>query len=91
MPELTDNTAQCRYEMVIDGETAFVTYTLAGDRITLEHTEVPRALAGRGVGSTLAQAVLEDVRRRQLRLIPECAFIAGYIKKHPAFADLVLD
>ncbi|HQT79100.1 MAG TPA: GNAT family N-acetyltransferase [Rhodopila sp.] len=95
MPELTDNAARSRYEMVIDGETAFVTYTLAGtlagERITLVHTEVPQALSGRGVGSTLAKAVLDDIRRRQLRLVPECTFIAGYIRKHPAFADLIGD
>jgi hypothetical protein len=45
MPEVTDNAALSRYEMVADGVTAFVTYAWHGDRLTLVHTEVPQALA----------------------------------------------
>jgi predicted GNAT family acetyltransferase len=90
MPEVTDNEALGRYEMVVDGVTAFVTYSRHGDRLTLVHTEVPPALGGRGVGSTLATAVLEGVRRRGLHVVPECEFMAAFIKRHPGFADLVV-
>jgi predicted GNAT family acetyltransferase len=86
---MTDNAALSRYEMVVDGVTAFVTYVRQGDRLTLVHTEVPKALGGRGVGSALATAVLEDVRSRGLHIVPQCEFIAAFIKRHPAFADLV--
>ncbi|MFO1024342.1 MAG: GNAT family N-acetyltransferase [Acetobacteraceae bacterium] len=90
MPNATDNPARNRYEMVVDGATAFVTYVRQGDHITLMHTEVPASLGGRGIGSALAQSVLDDIRARGLHLTPECEFIAGYIKKHPAYADLVV-
>ena len=91
MAEVTDNLARSRYEMVANGETAFVTYTRHGNRITLIYTEVPEALSGRGVGSALARFVLEDIRRRGLRVVPECTFMAGYIQRHPDFADIVAD
>ena len=91
MPAITDNTARGRYEMVVDGQTAYVTYARQNGRMTLMHTEVPDTLAGRGIGSALARAVLDDIRRRELRVVPECEFIAGYIKRHPDFADLVAD
>ncbi len=90
MTEVTDNAALGRYEMAIDGVTAFVSYTRHGDRLTLMHTEVPQALGGRGVGSSLATAVLEDVRNRGLGVVPECEFMAAFIKRHPEFADLVV-
>jgi uncharacterized protein len=90
MPKVTDNAALSRYEMVVDGVTAFVTYARHGDRLTLVHTEVPQALGGRGIGSSLATAVLEDVRRRGLSVVPECEFIAAFIKRHAEFADLVV-
>jgi uncharacterized protein len=90
MPEVTDNAALARYEMVVDGVTAFVTYVRHDGRLTLAHTEVPKALGGRGVGSLLATAVLEDIRRRGLRIVPECEFIAAFIKRRPEFADLVV-
>jgi predicted GNAT family acetyltransferase len=91
MTEVTDNAALRRYEMVVDGVTAFVTYARHGDRLTLVHTEVPQALGGRGIGSSLATAVLTDVRSRGLRVMPACEFIAAFIKRHPEFADLVVD
>ena len=91
MPEATDNAARHRYEMIVDGETAFVTYVHQGNRLVLKHTEVPKALAGRGIGSALASSVLEDIRRRGLLIVPECEFIAAFIERHPAFADLVGD
>ena len=91
MTELTDNTARSRYEMVVDGVTAYVTYARHGDRLTLVHTEVPKVLGGRGVGSSLATAVLEDVRKRGLRVEVECEFLEAFIKRHPEFADLVVE
>lgn len=91
MTELTDNTARSRYEMVVDGVTAYVTYARHGDRLTLVHTKVPKALGGRGVGSSLATAVLEDVRKRGLRVEVECEFLEAFIKRHPEFADLVVE
>jgi predicted GNAT family acetyltransferase len=90
MTEVTDNAALSRYEMVVDGVTAFVTYTQQAGRLTLVHTEVPKALGGRGIGSSLATAVLEHVRSRGLRIVPECEFIAAFIQRHPEFADLVV-
>jgi uncharacterized protein len=90
MPEVTDNAALSRYEMVVDGMPAFVTYIRQGDRMTLAHTEVPKALGGRGIGSLLAAGVLEDIRSRGLRIVPECEFIAAQIKRRPEFADLIV-
>ncbi len=90
MAEMTNNVALSRYEMVVDGVTAFVTYVRQGDRLTLVHTEVPPTLGGRGIGSSLATAVLEDVRGRGLRIVPDCEFIAVFIKRHPEFSDLVV-
>jgi uncharacterized protein len=90
MEEATDNAARHRYEMLVDGETAYVTYVRHGERITLTHTEVPKALAGRGIGSALARSVLDDIRRRGLRVIAECEFMEGFIRRNPAYADLLV-
>ncbi|MGD0141533.1 MAG: GNAT family N-acetyltransferase [Rhizomicrobium sp.] len=86
---VTDNKAANRYELITDGVAAFVTYrTTAGIR-TFVHTEVPSALAGKGVGSLLARGALELARTQGFKIIPECPFIAAYIRKHPEFQDLV--
>lgn len=91
MAELTDDSARRRYEMVVDNSMAYVSYAPMGNTITLVHTSVPTALEGKGVGSNLARAVLEDIRKKELKVVAECAFIAGFIKRHPEFQDLVAD
>jgi len=90
MVEATDNPARHRYEMVVDNWMAYVTYALTEDRIVLLHTLVPTALAGTGVGTALATSVLNDIRGRKLRVVPECPFIAHFIARHPEFADLIV-
>ena len=81
MVELTDNAALRRFEMVVDRETAFVSYAAEDDQLVLVHTEVPLSLAGRGVGSALARAVLDEAQRRGQRVAPRCEFIC---RVHPA-------
>ena len=68
---------------------AFAAYLLHGREIVFTHTEVPPALEGRGVGSRLARAALDDARRRGLAVVPRCPFIAAFIRRHPAYRDLV--
>ena len=78
-----------RYEVTLDGQTAFSQYEMRGDTILFLHTELPEALEGRGIGSAIAKAALDDAQRRKLSVIPECPFIRGYIDRHPEYRDLV--
>ncbi|WP_395672599.1 GNAT family N-acetyltransferase [Inquilinus sp.] len=89
MADVTDNPALSRYEMAVDGVTAFVEYSRDGDVLALTHTEVPEALSGRGVGSALARGTLDQIRAAGLTIRPLCPFIAAYIERHPEYADLV--
>lgn len=91
--EIRDQPARSRYEITVDGRLAGVAvYRLRdGEReVTLVHTEVDRAFAGKGLGSRLAKYVLDDIRARGLRVRPECPFMARYIRSHPAYQDLVV-
>jgi predicted GNAT family acetyltransferase len=84
-----DNAAQHRFELETEGHTAYLYYRLEPGVITLVHTEVPPALGGRGVGSTLVRGVLEATRAKGLKLVVKCPFVAGYMGKHPEFNDLL--
>lgn len=86
---VTDNTAMNRYELTTDGGTAFVLYRTAANIRTLTHAEVPKAVEGHGVGSTLAHGALELARTQGYKIVPQCPFIAAFISKHPEFRDLV--
>ena len=89
MPDVRDNTERSRFEINVDGNIAFSEYWRTGDRLTIRHTEVPKALEGRGIGSALARGLLDLARTQKLKVKPLCPFVAGYIKKHPEYSDLL--
>jgi predicted GNAT family acetyltransferase len=89
MPNVRNNIAESRFELDIDGHTAFAYYSFSPGVITFMHTEVPEALSGRGIGSQLAKGALDLVRAQKLKVVAQCPFIAGYIAKHAAYQDLL--
>ena len=81
---------QSRYAVFLDDELAgFVAYHETGSEISLTHTEVDSRFEGKGIGSGLARGALDDVRDRNLGLLPYCSFISGYVKRHDEYLDLV--
>ena len=89
MSNVVNNKADRRYELELEGHLATEHYKLDGNVITFEHTDVPKELGGRGVGSILVQGALDQVRADGLKLIPECPFVKAWIEKHPDYQDLV--
>jgi len=91
MSTVTDNTAQCRYELQSEVGLAFINYR-RGDRIvTMTHAEVPPQLQGQGIGSALVKGALELVRAHQERVIAHCPFVATYITRHKEFQALLAE
>ena len=89
--DVRDNPSANRYEAWVNGELAgFSEYEPHETWLVFTHTEVFAAFEGKGVGSKLAKGALDDVRARGLKLTPQCPFINSYIKRHPAYADLVV-
>ena len=79
-----------RYVTVVDGHEAEMTYSKAGaSRIIIDHTGVPKALGGRGVGVALVQRAVEDARAAGLKIIPLCPFAKVQIEKHKEWQDIL--
>jgi predicted GNAT family acetyltransferase len=88
--EFVDNPEAHQFEVRVDGALAgFVTYRLKPDLIEFLHTEVREEFEGHGLGSRLAEAVLDMARERRLSVMPTCPFIRDYIDEHSQYADLV--
>jgi uncharacterized protein len=83
-----DNTERHRFELEADGHVAFSNYSRAGNVLTILPTDVPKALEGRGIGSTLTRGVLDTARSQGLKVKAVCPFAKGYIERHPEYADL---
>lgn len=94
MVEVVDVPERSRYEARLTGSAAgaevagFAAYRLRGDRVVLTHTEVDPAHEGRGVGSALARAALDDIRSRGLVAVVQCPFIAAFVQRHPEYAPV---
>ncbi|WP_168627221.1 GNAT family N-acetyltransferase [Cryobacterium sp. BB307] len=72
-----------RFEMH-EGDTiiGIAAYSLSGDRVTFTHTVMDDRYGGRGLGSRLAEFVLNDAAGSGKRIVPECSFISAYVRKH---------
>jgi predicted GNAT family acetyltransferase len=87
---VTDRPNELRYEIEVDGEVAgFINYRREEGVIEMVHTDVAPKWEGQGVGATLVQGALDDVRARGLKVRPYCPFVAKYIQRHPEYQDLV--
>ena len=89
--EIIRNDEANRYEALVDGALAgFAEYTLTSQTITFTHTVVDDDYEGQGVGSALAQAVLDDaIRRGDRRIKVVCPFIRAWIERHPDYQHLL--
>jgi predicted GNAT family acetyltransferase len=86
---ITHNQAANRFEAHVSGQSAFITYRRLNGTIIFDHTEVPAALEGHGLAGKLVQAALEYARSANLKVLPLCAYVAGYIRKHPEYQSLL--
>jgi hypothetical protein len=90
-PVLSDNPAESRYEALVGDFHGMIEYELAEGTIIFTHTEVDPELEGQGVAGKMARFALDDARRRGLKVVPDCPFVAAYIKRHPEYSDLVAE
>jgi predicted GNAT family acetyltransferase len=81
--EVRDDHGASRLILEVDGVVAWLEYRVDRGRLVLEHTEVPRALSGRGIGSRLVEAGVEKARTEGLRLRSECPFATAWLRRHP--------
>lgn len=86
---VVDNAAAQRFEATVDGELCVLEYRIRGKTMLLDHAGVPDAVAGRGIAAALTKYALESARERAMDVVPNCAYVAAWIKRHPAYADLV--
>jgi hypothetical protein len=89
-PSVTDNRERNRYELRLgDAPIGVAAYHATDGELVLTHTQVDPSCEGRGYGSALVGAVLDDVRERGLTVRPLCPFVAAYIRRHPELHELV--
>lgn len=85
-----DGASGGRYVASVDGHEAEMTYSNAGaSLIIIDHTGVPDALRGKGVGEKLVLRAVEDARKDGKKIMPLCPFARAQIEKHKDWQDVL--
>lgn len=87
--QVVKNDHSNRFELTVDGYTAFIDFKEKEQTIWLIHTESPEELAGRGVATALIEKTLAYLEENNFSLIPLCPLVFAYIKRHPEWKRIV--
>ena len=78
-----------RYELVIDGVVVGIAdYHPVPRGIAVVHTEIEHGRRGQGLGDVLVRGVLDDLRARELTVVPQCWFVRQFGQDHPEYSDV---
>ncbi|WP_413718083.1 GNAT family N-acetyltransferase [Silicimonas sp. MF1-12-2] len=78
-----------RYVIEMNGEEAELTFSVASPTLRIaDHTGVPDALRGTGVGRRLMERMIDDARHEGFKIFPLCPFVNAERRKHPEWADV---
>ena len=79
-----------RYHASVEGHEAEMTYSRSGERtIIIDHTGVPDALRGRGIGRALVERGVRYARAEGRTIIPLCPFAKAQIARTPEWHDVL--
>ena len=78
-----------RYVVVVDGHEADLTYSILSARMIIaDHTGVPDALRGQGVGLKLVERLVADARAEGVKIVPLCPYVNRERARHPDWSDV---
>lgn len=86
---VTHDAVAHRFKAIVDQHESHVEYALRDSVMDILHTVVPPEVGGRGIAGQLTVAALEYARAHGLKVLPSCPYAAGYLKRHPEYADLL--
>ena len=66
-----------------------LTYSLAGSRMTILHTEVAPSMRGSGAARELLDAAMQWARTENLKVASRCSYASAVLARTPAYADVL--
>jgi predicted GNAT family acetyltransferase len=68
---------------------AEMTYTVAGSRVIIDHTQVDDSLRGQGIGAKLVRGAVDWARTDNVKLMPLCPYAKSVFDKTPDYSDVL--
>jgi uncharacterized protein len=71
--------------IIMDGEEKLgeMVVAIAGQHLTVYHTEVAPEAEGKGLSKVLLTAMVDYAKEHQLKVVPLCSFVHAQFKRHP--------
>lgn len=80
--------AKGRYVIRKNDLEAELTYSiLSPETVIADHTGVPDAFRGTGMGRALVRRFVDDARAEGFRIVPLCTYVNAERRRHPDWAD----
>jgi len=70
-----------RYEILVGDKVAVLSYEDHGANRHFTHAFVPPELRGQGLAEHLVKAGLSEARAAGLTIIPDCSYVAAYLRR----------
>jgi predicted GNAT family acetyltransferase len=86
-----DHPTRGRYVAKIAGidDEAELTFSRASPTLIIaDHTGVPDAFRGKGIGRLLVTRMVEDARAQGFKIVPLCPYVNAERRKHAEWADV---
>lgn len=83
MANVTDNTAEGRYELIEEGQTAYADYRREAGRLYIDYVFSPVPLRGKGTSDRLMRGVQADAKAKGEEIVPICGYAATWLRRHP--------
>lgn len=88
MPVL-DNAQLHRFELNVEGKTAFANYKLDGNTLYINYVESPVELRGTGVAGDLMKGIVSIARDKNYKIFPICSYAVSWLRRHDEYQDLL--
>lgn len=89
---MEDRGSKGRYLYRAGGHEAQMTFSRVGaSQIIIDHTDVPDAFRGRGIGAALVRCAVEDARRSGVKIRPLCPFARAQFHRHEEWRDVLVE
>jgi uncharacterized protein len=76
-----------RVELIREGQTAVLDYTIDAGTLFIWHVTVPPPLRGRGIAGELVDQVRTLANEQHLAINPICSFAKSYLRHHQPLAS----
>ena len=81
MTDVQHRPDRSRFETVVDGVTAYLTYERGPTTVAMTHTIVPPEIGGRGIAGELTRTAVEWAQEQGLQVDPQCSYVRSWLAK----------